>query len=103
GNGWTILDAPGLPANPGHTATFPAFAIHPHPVLDSGLWENEFLYATNKVYLTRTTSQAWDPISPVLTAGRITALKFAPSQSGVYYVGTTLGEVFVTLNGGADN
>jgi hypothetical protein len=82
---------------------FPAFAVNPTPVFDSGLFQSEIMLGTNRVYLTRTSSNSWDPISPILSTkgGLVSALSFTP-QSGVYYAGTNLGEVFFTANAGAD-
>jgi len=82
---------------------FPAFAVNPTPVFDSGLFQSEIMLGTNRVYLTRTSSNSWDPISPVLSnnGGLVSALSFTP-QAGAYYAATNLGEVFFTANAGAD-
>jgi hypothetical protein len=82
---------------------FPAFAVNPTPVFDSGLFQTEILLGTNRVYLTRTSSNSWDPISPILSTqgGLISALSFTP-QAGAAYAGTYLGEVFFTGDSGAD-
>ncbi len=82
---------------------FPAFAIDPNPVFDSGQFQNELLFGTTRVYLTRTDSTVWDPISFKLGTGVITALALDPTGGGVCYAGENDGQVFVTQNTGADN
>src|SRR5207344_642788 len=81
-------------------ALSPGFAINPNKVVVNGVAVDELLFGTQRVYLTRTSTNVWDVISPVLTqTGFITALAFAPSNPGVYYAGTTNGMVFVQTPG----
>jgi hypothetical protein len=98
---WTLID--GIPSS-GIAGTFPAFAINPTPVFDSGQFHNELLFGTDKVYLTRTSGAVWDEVPGLsITPGSyITAMSFAPKDSGRYYVGTNLGQLFYTANSGAD-
>ena len=91
----------------------PAFTIDPTPILDNGLFENVLLYATDQIWITRTSQTVWDsltngqPLSP--DGGLVTAVTFAPTNdlpgantaNAVYYAGDNLGEVFVTQNNGA--
>src|SRR5262249_53460826 len=65
---------------------------------------DELLFGTDKVFITRTSGAVWDPLSTTLSSqgGLISALALAPSQDGIFYAGTDIGEVFVTLNNGAD-
>ncbi len=85
-------------------AMFPALAVDPNKVFDSGVFQNELLFGTDKVYLTRTTNNAFDPLSSTIspTGGLVTAVAFALSKPGFYYAGTNKGEIFVTTNTGAD-
>src|SRR5205085_8211891 len=85
---------------------FPALAVDPVPVFDNGIFEDVVLLGTNRVYLTRTTTNVWDPISPVLSKrnggiGTISAVAFT-AQNGAYFAGTDQGEIFYTANNGAD-
>ena len=79
-----------------------AFAVDPVEV--SGAYD--LLFGTNKVYLTSTTSSAWQvldnghALSSNSTA-TVTALSFAPTQGGGYYVGMSDGQVFVSTNSGS--
>src|SRR5262249_27257571 len=73
----------------------PVLAVNPKKVDVNGQFYDELLFGTSRVYLTRTSSNVWDVISPVLSnTGFVSALAFAPSASGVYYAGTDDGKVF---------
>jgi hypothetical protein len=77
----------------------PAFAIDPTKQIVNGVPEDLLLLGTQKVYLTGTSTNVWDAISPNLTTGFLSAAAFAPNNAGYYYVGSTLGEVFVLTPG----
>ncbi|MCI0704510.1 MAG: FG-GAP-like repeat-containing protein [Planctomycetia bacterium] len=73
----------------------PVLAINPVKVNVDGVFYDELLFGTDKVYLSRTGGNVWDAISPDLSAaGFVSALAFAPSADGVYYAGTDGGRVF---------
>ena len=109
---------PDNPANPPNgndpADLFPAFDMDPTPFLDNGLFENQLLFGTDQIWITRTSQTVWDsltngqPLSP--DGGLVTAVTYAPtndlpganSADAVYYAGDNLGEVFVTTNNGAD-
>jgi hypothetical protein len=103
GTTFQALPSAGINITGNISGFFPAFAVNPTPVFDSGLFQTEIMLGTNRVYLTRTSSNSWDPISPILSTqgGLISAVSFTP-QAGAAYAGTYLGEVFVTVNNGAD-
>ncbi len=97
-----------IPAGTNPAGMFPALAINPVKVLDNGVFGDELLFGTNRVFHTRSSSNVWDPVGtpnkPLSSrGGLITTLAFAPSSSVVYYAGTDMGEVFVTFDAGADN
>ena len=73
----------------------PGFAIDPVPTVVNGVPHSLLLYGADRVYLTDSSTNVWDPISPVLSSGAyVSAVAFAPSATGVYYAGTTNGEIF---------
>jgi hypothetical protein len=97
-----------LPVNANNGAAFPAFAINPTKPFDTvhNVFYDELLLGTNKVFLTRTNSNVWDPVGSASqplspTGGLVSALAFAPSRSGLYFAGTDHGEVFVIDNAAA--
>jgi hypothetical protein len=72
------------------------FALSPNAVVVNGLDFHQLLFGTDRVYITDTSTDVWDPISPILSStGFVSALAFAPSAAGVYYAGTTDGQIFV--------
>jgi hypothetical protein len=107
GLNWSAVSSSGINQTNNPTRFFPAFAAKPNKVLDSGQYQDELLFGTNRVFVTRTSSAVWDPVTPNALStrgGLISALAVAPQSSiqGVYYAGTDRGEVFVTLDHGAD-
>src|SRR5205823_1772645 len=89
------------------TRFFPAFAAKTNKLFESGQYQDELLFGTNRVYVTRTSTSVWDPLTPnplSTRGGLVSAVAIAPQSDiqGVYYAGTDKGEVFVTLNHGAD-
>ena len=106
GKTWSALFNSGVNQTGNVAGYFPALAVSPTPVLVNGIFEDLVLLGTNRVYLTRTTTNVWDPISPILSKrnggiGTITSVTFTPT-SGAYYAATDQGEVFFTANNGAD-
>jgi hypothetical protein len=106
GTTWQPLFDAGVNQTGNQGGFFPALAVSPTSVFDNGIFEDVVLLGTNRVYLTRTTTNVWDPISPVLSkrnggVGTISAVSFT-AQNGAYYAGTDQGEVFFTANNGAD-
>ncbi len=94
-NGIRILGDP--------NALFPPLAINPNKIVENGLFQDELLYGTDKVYTTDTSGTFWDLISPTLAAGDvITALAIAPSGLHAFYAGTRGGQVFVDLSNGSN-
>ena len=91
----------GISVNDGAGTTLP-YAINPTKAFDptTGAYFDQILFGTNRVYLTETSTNVFDPISPVLSnTGDVSALAFAPTP-GVYYAGTTDGKIFVETTGG---
>jgi hypothetical protein len=81
------------------TGIAPVITADPTPINVNGTFFDELLFGTDKVYVTRTSGNVWDAISPTLSsitpaAGNVSALAIAPSNNSVYYAGTTGGRVF---------
>jgi hypothetical protein len=85
-------------------AAFPDFAVNPSKINAGGVMENELLYAGTKVFESDDGGNSWQQVSNALVGKgeTITALAFGTVNPDVFYVGTSLGKVFVTLNNGAD-
>ena len=81
----------------------PVLALNPTKQFNAGenKYFDELLYGDDRVYLSRSNGNAWDPISGVLSPFNfISALAIAPSGNGVYYAGTTDGKFFAHPSGG---
>jgi hypothetical protein len=104
GASFNSLNSTGIPTTI-NAGTFPAFVIDPVQIFDSGLFEDELLFGTtNTVYITRTSSNVWDALPSLSnTSGYISALAISQSTDGVFYAGTSLGQLFLTTNSGGDN
>src|SRR5262249_17810746 len=85
-------------------------AVSPNKVFESGTFQDELLFGTNRVYLSRTSGNTWTDIvghaiNPANPKEVVTSLAFAPDITpglpGIY-AGTDQGEVFVDLHSGAD-
>jgi hypothetical protein len=102
GQNWSSINSTGIPVTNNPAGTFPAFVVNPTPFLNSGLFENQLLFGTNRVFITNTSGTVWDQFSPVLSSkgGLLTALAYAPSSDSVFFAGDNLGEVFATTNDG---
>jgi photosystem II stability/assembly factor-like uncharacterized protein len=104
-----------VPGSPGISITeqsslTPPLAVNPTKVFESGAFQDELLFGTNRVYLSRTSGNTWTDVvgHPLNTSNAnevVTALAFGPEITarlpGIY-AGTDQGEVFVDLHGGAD-
>ncbi len=102
GQTWTAFVNSGIPTSNNPAGMFPAFAVSPTKLPNSGQYFDELLLGTQKVFRSRTSGNAWDVISGQLTTGQITSFGISPSQADFFYAGTNLGEVFVTTNAGGD-
>ena len=105
---WGTLNDPGINVTGQNAGNFPALAVNPNKIFlpSQNIFADEMLFGTNAIYLTQTSGNAWDRISPQPLSskgGLITAVGIAPSGNGVYYAGTNLGEVFVSTDGGGLN
>jgi hypothetical protein len=100
GQTWTVANQISITGS--EAGFFPVLEINPRKISSGSAFFDEVLFATNRVYQTRTSGQVWDVISPVLTTnGTITAVGIAPvSTNGFYYVGTSDGQLFVAPTGG---
>jgi hypothetical protein len=88
-----------------NTSVLP-LAVNPNFTTLNGQPDQSLLFFTNQVYEsdsgTRPSGPVWDPVGgPTLANGEIaTALASAPSLQDGFYVGTSLGHVFASLNDG---
>ncbi len=81
----------------------PVLAVNPHKFFNAGQnkYFDELLYGDDRVYLSRSDGNAWDPISGPLSPGNaVSAVAFAPSANGVYFAGTADGKFFFHPAGG---
>jgi hypothetical protein len=109
GSSFIVPGSPGLSLNEPASFT-PPLAVNPNKVFESGTFQDELLFGTNRVYLSRTSGNTWtDIVGHALNPGNanevVSALAFAPDiTAGLpgIYAGTDQGEVFVDLHSGAD-
>ena len=65
---------------------FGALFVNPNKIFDSGQFQDEILFGTDRVYLTRTGSTVWDPLSQTPLSsqgGLITTVTSAPTRDDV--------------------
>ncbi len=104
GGSWSSINSAGISVN-SSAGVFPAFAIDPTPILQSGLYQTELAFGANVVYTTDTSGTAWFASSGILSAGaNISALTFAASDvnAQTLYAATDNGRLFHTVNKGGD-
>ena len=105
GANWSSINSTGISQNT-PAGTFPAFAVNPNPVLQSGLYQTLLAFGANVVYLTGTSGTVWDQISGVLSpTENISALSFGAGDplGQTLFAGTTDGKLFYTRSNGGDN
>ncbi|MBO0698059.1 MAG: hypothetical protein J2P46_06680 [Zavarzinella sp.] len=81
----------------------PVLVLNPTKYFNSseGRYFDELLYGDDRVYVTRTSGNAWDAIGGRLSpTGFVSALAISPSASGFYYAGTTDGKFFIRMGSG---
>jgi len=100
---WGAAAAKGISQND-NAAYFPVLVVDPTKIFNSGVYQDLLIFGTDRIYTSFTSTNKWDdrvghPLSSV--GGVVTAAAVAPSNTGVYYAGTNLGEVFASLDNGA--
>ncbi len=112
GETWDASNSAGIPTQNNSAGYFASLAVNPNkiaitdPQTQQLTYVDEIILGTNRVFLTRSSGNVYDPISPILATGgaTLTAVALAPSSTtGFYYAGTSDGQVFVAANGGGLN
>lgn len=89
----------------GAVLLFPPLTVNGQKLLDpNGVYQDEILYGTDRVFETDNSGVTWDQVSPVLfppQTDAITAAAFGPGADQ-FYIGTLNGQVFVDLHDGGD-
>ena len=88
-NGISVNDTAGIA---------PILALNPQKTLVNGIYYDQLMFGTDRVYLTNTQGNIWDYQSPVLDPtvadNNISALAFAGGNTPVYYAALEDGEIF---------
>jgi hypothetical protein len=104
-SGWGAAKSAGISITD-NAGYFPVLAIDPTKIFNSGVFQDLLLFGTDRIYTTFTSSNLWDdrvghPLS-IDPTSYVTAAAVAPSNTGIFYAGTNNGELFVSLNNGAN-